>query len=146
MMSLAIQLGIRLPSLDISLERSNSLPPVLLPPRTVSARLRRRCARPASEPARDGGGGVCGRMGGSVWPPAPPSSTLPTFPVSFATLVVFKRAVVVARPRRQPPPVAHPPILGEEWVPLTLRMLNGLFLLAGTSPPTRNQPVKAAVG
>jgi len=33
-----------------------------------------------------------------------------------------------------------------EWVPLTLKMLAGLFSLAGTSPPARNRPVKLAAG
>jgi len=33
-----------------------------------------------------------------------------------------------------------------EWVPLTLKMLAGLFSLAGTSPPARIRPVKLTAG
>jgi hypothetical protein len=63
-------------------------------------------------------------------------------PGTFLSLRRCRSTTPSADAHRQPPPVAHPPILGLECVPLILRMLPDLYSLVRTSPPTRNGRVK----
>jgi hypothetical protein len=81
------------------------------------------------------------------------SSTRPTFldacrrPLRFQTHCHHHHPISPSADAHcQTPLVAHPSILGKEWVPLTLRMLSGLVFLVKTSPPGRNRLVKVAVG
>jgi hypothetical protein len=63
---------------------------------------------------------------------------------TFLSLCCRSSTTPSADAHRQPPPVAHPPILGLECVPLILRMLPDLYSLVRTSLPTRNGRVKPA--
>ena len=71
------------------------------------------------------------------------SPYLPSRPVAALVASSCTGAVAACH---QPPSIAHPPSLGEEWVSLTLRILADLFFLTGTLPLARNWPVKLATG